>query len=218
MSLLKRPPLLKMAPPGFHVVKRHARITKDGITYYVKAHIRTNRGKKIVLLPENILFLFWHGDQEYPSLGTVKGFPDYAELDSVIQFWLNYWQEVGLRFPENFDPFIVKVIIAIESSFKLKAGPKSKKSSAYGLMQITNKTRADIKNLNDAVIDLERSDLEDPVINIATGILWLSYKYTRIPKKAEKNLFNMLRGYYDWQKGTPYAEKVLALYRASISK
>ena len=57
MSLLKRPPLLKMAPPGSHVVKRHARITKEGVTYYVTAHIRKNRDKKIVLLPENILYL-----------------------------------------------------------------------------------------------------------------------------------------------------------------
>lgn len=62
MSLLKRPPLLKMAPPGSHVVKKHARITEEGVKYYVKAHHRKNRGKKIVLLPENILYLYWHGD------------------------------------------------------------------------------------------------------------------------------------------------------------
>lgn len=52
MSLLRRPPTLKMAPPGSHVVKQFVRISEKGVKYYVKAHIRKNRGSKIVLLPE----------------------------------------------------------------------------------------------------------------------------------------------------------------------
>lgn len=218
MSLLKRPPLLKMAPPGSHIVKRHARITKDGITYFVKAHIRKNRGKKIVLLPENILYLYWHGDQEYPRIGTIKGFAEFPELDAVICFWLNFWIKAGLPFPKDLDPLLIKTMIAVESSFKVKADPKVKHSSAYGLMQITDTTRADAKNLRDNVIDLERSDLEDPVVSIAMGIRWISYKYTSIPRKSKKNLFNTLRAYNDWQKGIPYAEKILSLYRASSGK
>lgn len=218
MSLLKRPSLLKMAPPGSHIVKRHARITKDGITYFVKAHIRKNRGKKIVLLPENILYLYWHGDQEYPRIGTIKGFAEFPELDAVICFWLNFWIEAGLPFPKGLDPLLIKTMIAVESSFKVKADPKVKHSSAYGLMQITDTTRADAKNLRDNIIDLERSDLEDPVASIAMGIRWISYKYTSIPKESEKNLFNTLRAYNDWQKGIPYAEKILSLYRASSGK
>jgi hypothetical protein len=218
MSLLKRPPLLKMAPPGSHIVKRHARITKDGITYFVKAHIRKNRGKKIVLLPENILYLYWHGDQEYPRIGTIKGFAEFPELDAVICFWLNFWIDARLPFPKDLDPLLIKTMVAVESSFKVKADPKVKHSSAYGLMQITDTTRADAKNLRDNIIDLERSDLEDPVVSIAMGIRWISYKYTSIPRKSEKNLFNTLRAYNDWQKGIPYAEKILSLYRASSGK
>jgi len=42
-----------MAPPGSHVVKRHAKISSSGVKYYVKAHIRKNRGKKVILLHEN---------------------------------------------------------------------------------------------------------------------------------------------------------------------
>lgn len=217
MSLLQRPPTLKMAPPGSHVVQRHAKISENGIKYYVKAHIRKNRGAKIVLLPENILYLYWHGDTDYPRLGPVKGYAEYSELDLVIQFWLNYWQEAGLPFPKNLDPFIIKVMIAVESSFRLKADPKTKESSAYGLMQITNQTRRDAKNLNDGIVDLERKDLEDPVVNIAMGIRWLSYKLTIIPKKEKKDLFNTLRGYYHWRDGVPYAKKVMALYLASKS-
>ena len=215
MSLIKRPPTLKMAPPGHHVVKRQAKISKNGIRYFVKAHRRKNRGTKIVLLPENILYLSWHGDHEYPHLGTVKGFAEYPELDSVIQFWLEYWREAGLPFPKDLDSFIFKVMIAVESSFRSKANPRVKGSSAYGLMQITNQTRRDAKNLNDGIVDIERRDLEDPVINIAVGIRWLSYKLTIIPKKEKKDLFNSLRGYYHWKDGIPYAKKIIALYTAS---
>lgn len=214
MSLLKRPPTLKMAPPGFHVVSRQARISKTGIRYYVKAHVRKNRGQKIVLLPENLLYLFWHGDQDYPAIGPVHGFSDYEELDAVIQFWMNYWTEFGLPFPKNLDPMIIKVMIAIESSFRPKIGAKT--SSAYGLMQITNTTRKDAKNINDGILDLERKDLEDPVINIAMGVRWISYKYSCIGKGVKKDLLNTIKYYYDKHKGDEYAQKVINLYNLSI--
>lgn len=106
MSQLKRPPTLKMAPPGSHVVKRHAKISPKNIKYNVKAHIRKNRGPKIILLPENILYLYWHGDLDYPRLGAVKGFEEFSEFDQVVQFWLNFWKEQGLSFPKDLDPFL----------------------------------------------------------------------------------------------------------------
>lgn len=178
MSLLKRPQTLKMAPPGSHVVKRQARVSKSGIKYFVKAHLRKNRGKKVVLLPENLLYLFWHGDQEYPSLGIVKGYEEFSELDSVIQFWLEFWKKQGLKFPDNLDPFSIKVIIAVESRFRPTVRTKISGSSATGLMQVTNTTRKDLNgksedsqaNLRNNYLDLEMSDLRDPVINIAAGI------------------------------------------------
>ena len=68
VSLIKRPPVKKMAPPGHHVVSRQARISKTGIKYYVKVHVRKNRGKKIVLLPENIPPGFWKLDPELVEL------------------------------------------------------------------------------------------------------------------------------------------------------
>jgi hypothetical protein len=224
MSLIKRPPALKMAPPGFHVVKRHAKISEAGIKYYVKAHLRKNRGKNAILLPENILYLYWHGDHDYPRLGKVDGFSEYPVLDSVIQFWLQYWQEQGFSLPENFDPFVIKVMIAIESSFRPKADPRSKVSSAYGLLQITNWTRDDLigkprrgkVSLRDHFINLNRKDLEDPVISIAAGIRWLAYKYSAIPKN-KGNLFNALRAYNDWDKGVPYAKDIINLFDASQS-
>ncbi|MDH4468539.1 MAG: transglycosylase SLT domain-containing protein [Bacteriovoracaceae bacterium] len=215
MSLISRPPTMKMAPPGSHIVAKQARISPNGIKYFVKAHIRKNRGKKIVLLPENILYLFWHGDQDYPAIGSVKGYPEYSELDAVIQFWMNYWQDFGLPFPKGLDPLIIKVMIAVESSFRPKVG--SKESSAYGLMQITNTTRRDAKNINDGILDLERKDLEDPVINISMGVRWLSYKFSSIEKGEKKDLFNTLKYYYDKHKGDDYANKVLKLYHVSVN-
>jgi soluble lytic murein transglycosylase-like protein len=179
MSLITRPATMKMAPPGSHVVARQARISKNGIKYFVKAHIRKNRGKKVVLLPENLLYLYWLGDQEYPNLGKVKGYGD---------------------FPDDLDPFLIKVIIAIESRFRPSIRTKLPGSSATGLMQITNKTREDLNGkskeskhaLRDSFLDLDMVDLTDPVIN-------------------------MLRGYYDWHNGgEAYAHKVLNLYNASL--
>lgn len=229
MSLVTRPPTMKMAPPGSHVVKRQARISKNGIKYYVKAHVRKNRGKKIVLLPENLLYLFRHGDHDFPRLGAVKDFSEFPELDGVIQFWLNFWKEHGLKFPEDLDPFLIKVIIAIESRFNPTIRTKDPRSSATGLMQVTNRTRQDLNgkledskyNLRDNFIDLEMKDLKDPIVNIAAGIRWLSFKYTKPKTGAMKNLFNMLRGYYhyDWHHGgEAYAHKVLNLYSASLAK
>ena len=226
MSLITRPPMMKMAPPGSHVVSQQARISKNGIKYFVKAHIRKNRGKKIVLLPENLLYLFWHGDQDYPPLGPVKGFPNYPELDAVIQFWLDFWKNEGLKFPKDLDPLLIKTIIAIESRFNPAIKTKDPRSTATGLMQITNRTRQDLSgksedskyNLHDSFLDLEISDLKDPIVNVAAGIRWLSYKYTKPKTGNPKNLFNMLRGYNDWIKGEEYAHKVINLYNASFTK
>ena len=225
MSILKRPPTLKMAPPGSHVVKKQARISKNGIKYFVKAHLRKNRGKKVLLLPENLLYLYWHGDREYPALGIVKGYGEFPELDSVIQFWLNFWKDEGLKFPDDLDPFLIKVIIAIESRFRPTVRTKIPGSSATGLMQITNQTREGLNGkskksqhaLRDSFLDLDMVGLTDPVINIAAGIRWLNYKYMNPRRKFPKNLFNMLRGYYDWHNGgEAYAHKVLNLYTASL--
>lgn len=118
---------------------------------------------------------------------------------------------------------MIKVLIAVESRFKVNADPKVRHSTAYGLMQITGTTLGDlagrpVKNhvlLRDGYLDLEREDLVDPVISIAAGIRWLSYKFDSI-KDGKKNSFNMFRNYNSWSQGEPYAKKVMDLYHASI--
>ena len=34
MGLIKRPRTLKMTPPGYHVVKKHLKVSGTGINYY----------------------------------------------------------------------------------------------------------------------------------------------------------------------------------------
>lgn len=174
-----------------------------------------------------MLYLYWHGDREYPNLGKVKGYDEFPELDSVIQFWLNFWKEQGLKFPNDLDPFLIKTIIAIESRFRPAVRTNLPGSSATGLMQVTNRTRKDLNgksedsryNLKNNYLDLEMSDLTDPVINIAAGIRWLSHKFTKPKTGVKKNLFNMLKGYYYWNDdGEAYARKVLNLYDDSLAE
>jgi len=230
MSLIKRPPTLKMAPPGSHVVKRHAKISMNGIKYYVRAHIRKNRGKKLILLPENLLYLYWHGEHNHTPIGIVKGFNEYPELDSVIRFWLNFWKEQGLTFPEDMSPFIIKVIIAKESSFRPNIRTRDLKSSATGLMQILQSTLYRLEGIpdnrkrievRDHYLQLKLPDLTDPIINIAAGIRWLSHKYylLKTDKKIKnKDLYATIKYYHQWNKlGEEYANEVFKLYNDSLN-
>ena len=75
----------------------------------MKAHLKKNKGTKYILLPKNILYLYWHDEYNNTRLGKVSGFPEYPELDSVIHSWLNFWKGMGLKLPEDFDPFLSKV-------------------------------------------------------------------------------------------------------------
>ncbi len=229
MSLIKRPPTIKMAPPGSHVVKRHAKISQNGIKYYVKAHNRKNRGKKSILFPENLLYLYWHGEHDHTPIGIVKGFDEYPELDSVIRFWLNFWKEQGLPFPKDFDPLIVKVIIAKESSFRSEIRSRAHNSSATGLMQILQSTlyRSEGIPENKMVevqghfLELKLRDLIDPVINIAAGIRWLSHKYYLLTKNNQikrKDLYSTVKYYHQWNKlGDKYADEIFKIYKESLA-
>ncbi|PIR23529.1 MAG: hypothetical protein COV44_02335 [Deltaproteobacteria bacterium CG11_big_fil_rev_8_21_14_0_20_45_16] len=145
-------------------------------------------------------------------------------MNPIIQFWLAYWKNEGLSFPK-IDPLLVKTIIAVESSFRPKADPKSKHSSAYGLMQITNQSRRVLRGdpdkngyreLRSQYLRVSREDLEDPVVNIGAGIRVLAHKHRL--RKSEKGdpLYNMVKAYYSWNKdGDDYAKKVFELYKAS---
>jgi hypothetical protein len=225
---LSKPPSSEMCPPGSHVVRGHQRVCHSGTRTWVDTHFRRNRGPiPQILLIENIHHLYWSSKKKYDRIGRVFGFAENEELDSVIQFWLDYWKEQGLKFPTGLDPLIVKTIIALESSFKPDVITKIKGSSATGLMQITNETRGVLsgrlkngyRELKSNYMELSKSDVQDPIAAVAAGTHWIAHKYSMIPKRAKKTLHNTIKNYHSWDKaGEDYAKSVEELYRKSKAK
>jgi len=223
---LSKPSSDKMCPPGYHVVHGYERLCHSGTRTWVDTHIRRNRGTiPKILLIENIHYLYWNSKKKYVRIGKVHGFPENAELDPVIQFWLDYWKEHGLEFPAGLDPLMVKTIIAIESSFDSSAITKTKGSSATGLMQITDQTRGilsgrhnkdNYRELKSHYFEISKTDAQDPIVAIAAGTRWLAYKFTKVPKTAKKALHNTIKNYHSWDaQGEHYAKNVESLYRKS---
>lgn len=209
--------------PGYHFVRGHERVCKSGKVTWVDEHTARNPGRNASsYLSENLYFLFQESKNTYPKIGKICGFDEYEEVDPLIHFWLGYWKDRGLPFPEDLDPKLVKAVIAYESSFNPAA--KSKGSSATGLMQVTNSTRAILSGSpkKDGVVEIKKEqikvkqdDLKDPLINVAVATRWLSYKYQSLSRGSEKNAFNMLKYYNEWnERGEKYAKKVFELYQA----
>ncbi len=226
---LSKPPADEMCPSGSHVVRGHERVCHSGTRTWVDTHTRKNRGSiPKILLIENIHYIYWGSKRKYGRIGKIDGFPENAELDSVIQFWLDYWKDQGLKFPGGLDPLIIKTIIAIESTFDPKAITKIKGSSATGLMQITNETRGvlsgrpnkdNYREMKSNYLEVGQVDAQDPIVAVAAGTRWLAYKYSAIPKRAKKNLHNTIKNYHSWdQPGEVYAKSVESLYKKSKKK
>jgi len=146
----------------------------------------------------------------------------------VIQFWLEYWKDQGLKFPAELDPLFVKTIIAIESTFDPNVKTKIKGSSATGLMQITDETRGVLsgrpdktgyREMKSSYLEISNTDVRDPIVAIAAGTRWLAYKYSAIPKLAKKTLHNTIKNYHSWDNpGEAYAKSVESLYKKSKRK
>jgi len=226
MSKIKiiRPSNTEVCEPGYHIVKGHYRNTKDGKTW-VDIHKRKNRGnsKKMTYYPENLLYLFWNGQKTYKKLNRIIPFDGYHELDPIIQFWLDHWNTKFKKFPV-IDPLLIKAIIAKESSFNPKADPRVSHSSAYGLLQIVDKSRnALAKKIDSSVsmeyIKAERKDLEDPVVNIAVGTRWLVVKYFLLKRNKKGNIHNLIKAYYgnkSEKENDKYLKAVLKYYNTSV--
>ncbi|MBP5296290.1 MAG: lytic transglycosylase domain-containing protein [Bacteriovoracaceae bacterium] len=212
-----------MCPLGRHVVEGHWRVCANGKVTWVRPHTRRNRGKRPnVYLEENLLYLYWNRNKNYPPLNAIKGFPPHHELDPIIQFWLDYWKNKGVPFPEDLTPLHIKAIIAVESSFRNDARPDHDKSTAIGLMQLLRSTQSFLdgsgsNEIEDHLIQLNPEQLTDPVVNIAAGIRWLGHKCQLIKNKKQKlTAKNAIKWYHQANKeGDRYADKVLALYEKS---
>ena len=219
---IERPDDSKMCELGNHIVSGHNRICKSGTSTWVDTHMRKNRGKKLMYLEENLLFLFWNNKKTYEKINAVKGFPPYHEIDSIIQFWLDYWRDQGIKLPEDLTPLHIKVLIAVESSFNVTARPKT--TSAVGFMQILKGARnsltgtSDVKNneVKDHHVYVTELQLEDPIINIAVGTRWLAHKFYLIRNHKDKSLNKTLKFYHsNDDAGEEYAKKILNLYEQS---
>jgi hypothetical protein len=223
---LLKPSKDQMCPPGHHVVRGHERVCHSGTRTWVDVHVRKNRGSiPNILLIENIHYIYWGSNKKYESIGKIDGFPETAELDPIIQFWLDYWKNQGLKVPDGFDPLLIKTMIAIESSFDPSAKTKIKGSSATGLMQLTDETRNILsgrldkrgyRELKSNYFEISKTDVQDPVVAVAAGIRWFAHKFAIIPKSAKKSLHNSIKSYHSWDsQGEAYAQSVEVLYKKS---
>jgi len=103
-----------MCDVGFHVVKGHYRVCQSGTKTWVDAHTRKNRGRRRIFLEENLLYIYWNNKKRYKKINTIKGYPPHHEVDTVIQFWLEYWRGQGIKFPKGLTPLHIKALIAKE--------------------------------------------------------------------------------------------------------
>ena len=134
----------------------------------------------------------------------------------------------GIQFPDNLDPLILKVLIAVESNFNPNAKSKVKVSSAEGLMQVTDQSMRVLGGhpnkkkwieLKNHLIHIQKEDKLDPILNIALGVRLFGHKYSQISDASKKNVREALRRYHSRDKaGDEYAEKILELYEKSRKK
>lgn len=163
-----------------------------------------------------------NNEKRYNKINGIKGFPGHHELDAIIQFWLDYWKENGVRFPTGLTPLHIKALIAVESSFCPKARPRT--SSAVGLMQLLKGARSALRGTKNTrnnevrnnYISVTEKQLEDPIVNIAVGVRWFAHKYYLMRNHKDKSLRTVIRNYHSKDKaGDEYAKKVLNLYKNS---
>jgi soluble lytic murein transglycosylase-like protein len=229
MAELKKPSSSEMCPPGTHIVHGHQRVCKSGTTIWVETHVRRNRGKiKPGLLVENIHYLYWNAKKTYPSLPQIEGYRNGGEYDPVIQFWLEYWRDQGLKFPEDLDPLMVKALISLESRFDPKLKSKDSQSTASGLMQVTDQmirvvgghpNKKKWIECRDHLLHVTKADKLDPVVSIALGTRILSHKYSQIPKKYPKTAKSAITDYHTFDEaGEKYANEVFSRYEKAKKK
>lgn len=229
MPELQKPASSKMCPPGYHVVRGHERVCHSGTKTWVDAHFRKNRSKlRPGLLSENIHYLYWHSKKKYPQLPRIETYNKGDEYDPFIQFWLEYWKEQGVLFPSDLHALMIKALISVESGFNPIAESKDPKSTASGLMQVTNqmvRVLSGLPNKNGYIevrknlVHIKYEDKLDPNINVALGVRLLGHKYSQIPKGQLKNAKNTLKMYHQWNKhGEKYANEVLSRYQKARNK
>lgn len=214
--------------PGYHHVKQHYHVSKNGTSHIVEDHCRKNpKSKEKMLYRSNLDYIYdqYKNNYKYKKLNKIKGYPqDKGHYDELIQFWLKYWKGKGL-INDDVDPLLVKSIIACESSFRESIITDMPGSTATGLMQIVKKTmRILARKLGNEIrkenIDITQDEAKVANINIAAGTRWLIYKITTSPWRKKKNkkdrIYGGVKYYHSWDiDGEKYADKVFKVYHES---
>ena len=188
----------------------------------VHTSIREEPDKRQTHFHANLQYLYWHSSKRYPKISKIRGSPAHHNIDSVIQFWLEYWRSRGVKFPAGLEPLHIKTLIAVESSFNPKA--KVSRTSATGLMQILETALTSLEGVEvnnwqevpDNHIKVSPKELEDPIINIAVGIRWLGHKFYLLRNHSRKGVKETLRDYHSRSiYGRRYADNIIRLYNRS---
>ena len=188
--------------------------------------------EKKLLYASNLRHLYYNRlKKAYPKLPAIKGFRGFHKYDPMIQFWTEYWKDKGVL-PKEVDPLLIKAMIAAESSFRPGVRTKDPKSTATGLLQLTESTLKTLKGnpdekgyieVKDYPIYLENDERLDPLVNIAASIRWLGHKIKISRKRNSKDIaeriFAGVKFYHSWnQEGEVYVQKVYRYYNATLNK
>lgn len=174
-------------PIGFHWVNEHL---KKGNLDNTDPHCRRNRSKKDVLKPDEIkkiseLEIFLNPPVKATSEDL--GFKNGKKFDNLINGWVAFWNDVFK--PElPLHPNHIKALIATESGFV--TNPKAPPGhTAIGLTQIMPKTVSLLsprsKELKDHFIDVSKTEMLDPNVNICSSVRWLFRKRELILRKKK---------------------------------
>ncbi len=178
----------RACPYGQHTVITHAenippsRSHPKGVVTTRHQHCARNPSGKDQLYAEEIQEI---SAQNFSGLKNrlcpiSLGFSNGDKYDDLIAGWVQYWNEV-LKPAVPLEPNLIKALIASEARFNPNLLFNKKDSnSARGLTQITNSTRKILGNakgeLKDHFITVNKTDLNDPSVNICAGVRWLFQK------------------------------------------
>jgi hypothetical protein len=179
----------RLCPYGEHWVITHpmrvppSEKNPNGSITTRKGHCAKNPSGKDQLYPDEIKTI---SDSIFKELKNKPcsldlNFKNGSQFDDLIAGWTQYWNEV-LQPKVPLSCNIVKALIASESGFKADLLANKKNSNtARGLMQILNSTRKTLgdekSELQNHFLTVTKDELNDPSINICSGIRWLFQKH-----------------------------------------
>ena len=178
----------RLCPYGEHWVTTHpmrvppSEKNPTGSITTRKGHCAKNPSGKDQLYPDEVKTI---SDSIFKDLKNKPcsqslSFENGSQFDDLIAGWTQYWNEV-LQPKVPLSPNVIKALIASESGFRTDLLANKKNSnSARGLMQILNSTRKTLGDekgeLQDHFLTVTKAELNDPSINICSGIRWLFQK------------------------------------------